>query len=408
VTDVPTDVLTAVAAAFRTEWAKIVASLIGWCGDWDLAEECAQEAFALALRTWPRDGVPDRPGAWLTTVARRRAVDRLRRDQLAETKLKAMPPPVESEEEEIGDDRLRLIFTCCHPALSFEAQVSLALRTLTGLTTAEIARAFVVPEATMAKRLTRAKQKIREAGIPYRVPSAHLLPERTTAALGVVYLLFNEGYVATGGDALDRPQLREEALRLAALVVELMPDDPEARGLLALLLLHQARAASRTDPDGTLIPLEQQDRSTWDRTLIGAGLAELRHAARRERLGPYQLQAMIAARHVTAAGAADTDWPRIVELYDVLLTLVPSQTVALNRAVAVAMASGPDAGLAELSELDSLSHLLPAARADLLRRLNRPSPAAEQYREALSRTENEGERRYLTRRLSELDPPKTE
>jgi RNA polymerase sigma-70 factor (ECF subfamily) len=406
-----TDVRTAVAAAFRTEWAKIVASLIGWCGDWDLAEECAQEAFALALRTWPRDGVPDRPGAWLTTVARRRAVDRLRRDQLAETKLKAMPPPVEPEDledPEIGDDRLRLIFTCCHPALSFEAQVSLALRTLTGLTTAEIARAFVVPEATMAKRLTRAKQKIKEAGIPYRVPSAHLLPERTTAVLGVVYLLFNEGYVATGGDTLDRPRLREEALRLAALVVELMPDDPEARGLLALLLLHQARAASRTDADGTLIPLEQQDRSTWDRTLIGAGLAELRHAARRERLGPYQLQAMIAARHVTAAGPADTDWPRIVELYDVLLTLVPSETVALNRAVAVAMASGPEAGLAELSAVDSSSHLLPAARADLLRRLNRPSQAAEQYREALSRTENEGERRYLTRRLSELDPPKPE
>lgn len=387
-----TDVPAAVAAAFRTEWSKVVATLIGWCGDWDLAEECAQEAFAMALRTWPRDGVPDRPGAWLTTVARRRALDRLRRSRLAEEKLRSLPSPSPSQ------DQLSLIFTCCHPALAFEAQVSLALRTLLGLTTAELAHAFVVPEATMAKRLTRAKQKIRAAGIPYRVPPEHLLPERTAAVLGVVYLLFNEGYVSTAGAVLDRPQLREEALHLAGLVVALMPDDPEARGLLALLLLHQARAASRTSPDGTLIPLEEQGRSTWDRALIGRGLSELQQAARRERIGPYQLQAMIAARHVTS----ETDWPRIVELYDALLAMVPSQTVALNRAIAVAMASGPAAGLAELSTLDH--PYLPAARADLLRRLNRPAEAAEHYREALTRTSNEGERRYLTRRLAELEP----
>ena len=387
-----TDVPAAVAAAFRSEWSKVVATLIGWCGDWDLAEECTQEAFTEALRTWSRDGVPDRPGAWLTTVARRRALDRLRRSRLAEEKLRSLPPPYPSH------DQLSLIFTCCHPALAFEAQVSLALRTLLGLTTVELARAFVVPEATMAKRLTRAKQKIRDAGIPYRVPPEHLLPERTAAVLGVVYLLFNEGYVSTAGSTLDRPQLREEAIHLAGLVVALMPDDPEARGLLALLLLHQARAASRTSADGTLIPLEEQDRSTWDKALIGRGLSELRHAARRERLGPYQLQAMIAARHVTSE---ETDWPRIVELYDALLAMVPSQTVALNRAIAVAMASGPAAGLAELSTLDH--PYLPAAKADLLRRLGRTAEAAAQYREALSRTDNEGERRYLTRRLAEVE-----
>jgi RNA polymerase sigma-70 factor (ECF subfamily) len=388
-----TAVSAAVAAAFRTEWSAVVATLIGWCGDWDLAEECAQEAFAQALRSWPRDGVPDRPGAWLTTVARRRALDRLRRSRMAEEKLRALPPLSPS------NDQLSLLFTCCHPALAFEAQVTLALRTLTGLTTAEIAHAFVVPEATMAKRLTRTKQKIRDAGIPYRVPPEHLLPERTAAVLGVVYLLFNEGYVATTGAALDRPRLREEALHLAELVVALMPDDPEARGLLSLLLLHQARASSRTT-HGTLVPLEEQDRSTWDRSLIARGLSELRHAARREHLGPYQLQAMIAARHVTATSPAETDWPRIVELYDALLTMVPSQTVALNRAIAVAMASGPETGLTELSTLDH--PYLPAAKADLLRRLGRTSEAVAQYREALSRTDNEGERRYLTRRLAEL------
>jgi RNA polymerase sigma-70 factor, ECF subfamily len=285
--------------------------------------------------------------------------------------------------------------------------VALALRTLTGLSTAEIARAFGVPEATMAKRLVRAKQKIRDAGIPYRVPPAHLLPERTRAVLGVVYLLFNEGYVATSGADLHRPVLTEEAIRLAALLVELMPDDPEVRGLHALVLLQHSRSSTRMSSAGVLVPLEEQDRTQWDRRLIAAGLAELQRAARRERVGPYQLQAMIVACHVTAASVEETDWARIVQLYDALLVQAPSPTVALNRAVAVAALFGPEAGL-EL--LDGLvrdgglehSHLLPAARADLLRRMGQAGPAAEAYRVALELTSNGAERAYLRRRLDEL------
>jgi RNA polymerase sigma-70 factor (ECF subfamily) len=410
------DVTEAVTAAFHEEWGRLVATLIGFTGDWDLAEECAQEAFTLAWRTWPRDGVPHRPGAWLLTAARRRALDRLRRDRLGEAKLQqfavtggmgpAEPDP-DALDSGIEDERLRLIFTCCHPALAFEAQVALALRTLTGLSTAEIARAFGAPEATMAKRLVRAKHKIRDAGIPYRVPPAHLLPERTRAVLGVVYLLFNEGYVASAGAQLHRPVLAEEALRLAALLVELMPDDPEAGGLNALILLQHSRSATRMSSEGVLVPLEEQDRTRWDRTLIAAGLAALQRAARREQLGPYQLQAMIAASHVTSASAEETDWARIVELYDALLAQVPSPTVALNRAVAVAMRSGPEAGLDLLDDLVRdgglrHSHLLPAARADLLRRMGRRAAAAEAYRAALERTSNEAERAYLQRRLDEL------
>ncbi|MET8425999.1 DUF6596 domain-containing protein [Nocardia sp. NPDC004860] len=403
----------ALTAAFRTEWARLVATLIGGLGDWDLAEECAQEAFALAWRTWPREGVPERPGAWLLTAARRRAVDRLRRERVGAEKLRALAlidtpdsgEPVSGTD--IPDDRLRLIFTCCHPALAFEAQVALALRTLTGLTTAEIARAFGVPEPTMAKRLVRAKQKIRAAGIPYRVPPAHLLPERTRAVLGVIYLLFNEGYLAGAGPDLQRPDLAAEAQRLAALVVELMPDDPEAGGLNALVLLQQSRAAARTGAGGTLIPLEEQDRGRWDRRLIAAGLAELRRTARRDRLGPYQLQAMIVACHVTAAGPEDTDWARIAELYDALMLRIPSPTVALNRAIAVGMRSGPDAGLELLDTVaaapgSDLARLVATARADLLRRSGRDEAAAREYRAALDLTANEAERAYLRRRLGEV------
>lgn len=414
-----TDVDRAVAAAFRAEWGRLVATLIAWSGDWNLAEDCAQDAFALAVRTWPRDGVPDRPGAWLLTAARHRAVDIWRRDRLGRAKLQELAVNEDSEPPEpdtdtiealasgIPDQRLRLIFTCCHPALGFEAQVTLTLRTLAGLSTAEIARAFGVPEATMAKRLVRAKTKIRDAAIPYRVPAAHLLPERTTAVLGVIYLLFNEGYLATAGTDLHRLPLVAEALRLAALVVELMPDEPEARGLHALILLQHARSSTRATPDGVLIPLEEQDRSRWDRTLIAAGLAQLQHALRRERPGPYQMQAMIAACHVTAASPDETDWAQIVHLYDILLAQVPSPTVAFNRAIAVAMDAGPAAGLAQLDQLDhnrdwQHTHLLPAARGDLLRRLGHTREAADAYRTALDLATNQAERAYLQRRLDQL------
>ncbi|PZF83603.1 RNA polymerase sigma factor [Jiangella anatolica] len=407
------DVEAAVAAAFRDEWGRIVATLIARTGDWDLAEECAADAFAAALETWPRDGVPDRPGAWLTTTARRRALDRLRRAKAGAVKLRLLAatadePAALGTEPPDGpdDDRLRLLYTCCHPALAKEAQVALALRTLTGLTTAEIARAFLVPEATMAKRLVRAKRKIRVAGIPYRVPPPDQLPARTGAVLGVVYLLFNEGYGATSGDGLMRPELTREALRLAGLVAELLPDEPEALGLLALLRLHDARAATRVGADGALVPLEEQDRGRWDRAEIDAAVDLLRRALDRERPGPYQLQALIAACHAVAARPEDTDWPRIVRLYDQLLEYTPTPVVRLNRAVAVAMADGPAAGLAQVDavapELAGYP-LLPATRADLLRRAGRADDAATQYRAALAVAANAGERRYLARRLAELD-----
>jgi RNA polymerase sigma-70 factor (ECF subfamily) len=396
------NVETALAETFRADWGRVVATLIGVTGDWDLAEEAAQDAFASALTAWRRDGVPAQPRAWLITTARNRAVDRIRRDRVGAAKLRELahihgddrsPPAV--EDTAIPDDRLRLIFTCCHPALAFEAQVVLALRTLCGLTTAEIARAFLVPEATMAKRLVRAKQKIATAGIPYRVPPAHLLPRRTTAVLGVVYLLFHEGYVA-----LTRPELCERAIDLAALVARLMPDDPEALGLHALLLLLHARAAARTDGDGALVPLEEQDRSRWDTAMIDAGTRQVQRALRHERPGPYQVQALIAACHATAPTPAHTDWQRIVTLYDRLQVLVPSTTVRLNRAIAVGMDTGPDAGLALLDGLAD-HPLLPAARADLLRRLGRRAEAASEYRRALARTQIGGERSYLERRLAE-------
>jgi RNA polymerase sigma-70 factor, ECF subfamily len=399
----------ALARAFRDDWARVVARLIGTLGDWDLAEECAQEAYAAALPAWRRDGIPDSPRAWLTTTARNRAVDRIRRARTGAAKLRELPVEdttglrvdLDALDSGIADERLRLIYTCCHPALSVESRVTLALRTLCGLSTAEIARTFLVSEATMAKRLVRTKQKIAVAGIPYRVPPAHLLPDRTGAVLAVVYLLFHEGYAATAGPDLIRADLCGHAVRLARMVAELMPDHPEAAGLHALLLLLHARRSARVDADGVVLPLEEQDRTAWDLPTIAEGITVLRRALRRERPGPYQLQALIAAQHATARSPAETDWARIVTLYDRLLALLPSATVRLNRAIAIAMRDGPAAGLDLLQDVGD-HPLLPATRADLLRRLGRPAEAAEQYRAALTRTDNESERRYLRRRLTEL------
>jgi RNA polymerase sigma-70 factor (ECF subfamily) len=406
----------AVTRAFREDWGQIVATLIGLTGDWDLAEECAQDAFALALQRWPRDGIPRRPGAWLTTTARNRAIDRLRREAVGAAKLReaALLSVRDEPADDAGgggpDDRLRLMFTCCHPALAFEAQVALTLRTLAGLTTAEIARAFLVSEATMSKRLVRAKRKIRNAAIPFRVPPAHLLTERTASVLGVLYLLFNEGYAASAGTDLVRQNLTAEAVRLARILARMLPDEPEAGGLLALLLLHDARRAARIDAAGELVPLEDQDRSRWDASQITEGTRLLEAALQRGRPGPYQVQAAIAACHSTASEAAATDWAQIAALYGRLARLVPSAVVRLNRAVAVGMRDGPAAGLALVEQLERAGelagyHLLPATRADLLRRLGRRDEAAAAYREALELAPTEPERRYLARRLSEATDP---
>ena len=412
---IPAEVTAALDEAFRAEWGKVVAAVIGQTGDWDIAEECAQDAFTQALRTWPRDGLPRRPGAWLTTVARNRALDRLRRRSTEAVKLeqsaRLAPPEPEGDDmdaEDIADDRLRLIFTCCHPALPLEARVALTLRTLAGLTTAEIARAFLTAEPTMAKRLVRAKAKIRNAGIPYRVPPAHLLPERTSGVLAVLYLLFNEGYTATGGQRLVRHDLCDEAIRLARALAGLMPDEPEATALLALMLFHHARRAGRTNTAGEVVTLEHQDRTLWDQAQISEGTALLEAAVRRQRAGPYLIQAGIAQCHATAPTAAQTDWPVIARLYGMLAVLVPSAVVELNRAVAVGMADGPAAGLVLVDELVESGrlegyYLLQATRADLLRRLGRAAEAADSYRAALGLAVNEAERRYLAGRLAEAE-----
>ncbi|NJP47412.1 RNA polymerase sigma factor [Actinacidiphila epipremni] len=407
----------AVAAAWSREWGRVVAAVIRQTGDWDLAEECAQDAFERALERWPRDGVPRSPGAWLTTTARNRALDRLRRAANENVKLRTAarldpgPPPADQpgdrpDDDGLPDDRLRLIYTCCHPALPLPAQVALTLRTLTGLGTAEIARAFLVPENTMAQRLTRAKNKIRNAGIPFRVPPPDLLPDRTEAVLAIVYLLFNAGY-APGAAGPDQRRVTAEAIRLARLLAALLPGEPEAAGLLALMLLHDARAAARTDADGDLVPLAEQDRSRWDRRGIAEGTAVLDAALARRRPGPYQVQAAIAACHAQAEKAEATDWPQIALLYAELARMAPGPVVELNRAVAVAMADGPAAGLALADALAAAGelagyHLLPATRADLLRRLGRDAEAAAAYREALALAPTEAERRFLAGRLADL------
>ncbi|MGH9287603.1 MAG: RNA polymerase sigma factor [Acidimicrobiales bacterium] len=409
------DVEAEVARAFRGEWGRIVATLIRVTGDWDLAEESTQDAFARALERWGRDGIPRNPGAWLTTTARNRALDLMRRSKTCVAKheeagvLGFAGEPNRDDDGGIADDRLRLMFTCCHPALSLDSRVALTLRTLAGLTAAEIARAFLVTEQTMAKRLVRAKAKIHNAGIPYRVPPAHLLPDRTTALLGVLYLLFNEGYSATAGAGLVREGLCDEAIRLARVLAELMPDEPEVSGLLALMLLHHARRAARVDEAGDLVPLEEQDRTVWDRDAITDATALLDAALRRGEPGPYQLQAAIAACHATATDPGATDWTEIAQLYGRLSQMLPTPVVALNRAVAVAMADGPAAGLELVEQLEASGalagyHLLPATRADLLRRLGRHAQAADAYRTALELTATGAERRYLTRRLAETAP----
>jgi RNA polymerase sigma-70 factor (ECF subfamily) len=401
--------------AFREESGRIVAALIRLTGDWDLAEECTQDAFVEALRTWPGTGVPRRPGAWLTTVARNRAYDRLRRATTESGKLRELaaladgadPNDPGDEGAGIPDDRLRLIFTCCHPALPLEARVALTLRTLAGLTTAEIARAFLLPTPTMAKRLVRAKRKIANAAIPYQVPPPHLLPQRTSGVLAVLYLLFNEGYAASGGADLARDALCTEAIRLTRALVGLLPGEPEAAGLLALMLMQHSRRRARVDAAGDMITLADQDRTRWDTAQIDEAIGLLDRALGGGRVGPYQVQAAIAACHAEAPRAEDTDWARIATLYARLAELTPSPVVELNRAVAVAMVDGPEVALRLVDDLDAAGelrdyHLLPALRADLLRRLGRRSDAAGSYRRALGLTSNDAERRYLTRRIDEM------
>ena len=412
-----------VEATFRAEHGRVLGALIAALGDFDLAEDALQAAMLTALERWPAEGLPHNPAAWITTVARRKAIDRLRRDQAYERKLavllaeQALEGPADLDEltpqDDIPDERLKLIFTSCHPALAQEAQVALTLRALGGLSTAEIARAFLVPVPTMNQRLTRAKSKIRQAGIPFQVPPSHVLPERLDTVRQVLYLIFNEGYAATAGSDLIRRDLCAEAIRLARVLVELLagaPDlapDPEVLGLLALMLLHDSRRDTRVDAAGELVLLEDQDRSRWDRAAIAEGVALLDQAIALRRPGPYQIQAAISALHAQAATAADTDWRQIEALYGELARRLPSPVVALNQAVAIGMAHGPIAGLMAIdrrnlaADLDGY-HWYHAARADLLRRAGYVSEAVTAYTRALDLCHNQAERNFLSRRMEEL------
>ena len=410
----PVEVTTAVEEVYRSDWGRVVATLIGMIGDFDLAEECAQEAFTAAVTQWEKDGVPEYPRAWIISTARHKAIDRIRRksrfEEELEPRLETGTLDVATEPDvyagEIPDDRLRLIFTCCHPALALDAQVALTLRTLCGLETEEIAHAFLVPTATMAQRIVRAKNKIRDARIPYAVPETSEMAERLDAVLHAIYLVFNEGYSASSGDQLTRADLSGEAIRLARVLVELQPS-AEAFGLLALMLLHESRRAARATPDGELILLDDQDRALWDYRQIEEGIALVERALRSRRPGPYALQAAISAVHASSPSAAETDWRQIVALYDVLVRVVPSPVVELNRAVAVAMRDGAAAGLALIDailtrgDLDGY-HLAHSARAELCRRLGRNDEARKSYNRALSLTRQDPERRFLQKRLDEL------
>ncbi|HEY8204623.1 MAG TPA: RNA polymerase sigma factor [Pyrinomonadaceae bacterium] len=408
----------AVDAVYRDDWGRIVAALIRSFGDFDIAEEAAQDAFTAAMKQWPNEGIPRTPAAWIIQTAKHKAIDRLRRQTHFQEKLESYAAEVDSTTEqpdpfkdEIPDDRLRLIFTCCHPALAPESQVALTLRTLCGLQTEEIARAFLVPPTTMAQRLVRAKRKIRDAGIPYKVPEAVEIPERLDTVLTVIYLVFNEGYASTSGEQLVRSDLCAEAIRLARFVRMLMAPYPpaEVTGLIALMLLHDSRRAARVDAAGDLIVLEEQDRTLWNQNQIVEALPLVRQALVAPDAGSFSLQAAIAAEHCQAARAQDTNWGQIVAFYDRLERVQPSPIVSLNRAVAVAMAEGPERGLALIDELAASGslddyHLLPATRAELLRRMGLKSEAAISYHLALELVTNDTERRFLQRRLREVEP----